>query len=163
VVPGQWARRVLRLGLIGVSQIPGRLLFAPLAGRLPRPAATAALFILIAAGIAILVSVHATWAVVVALVLLGMGNGMSTLARATAIADLYGRGAYGTIASVMAFSTTVARAAAPVVAAVYAAALGYMALLWTLAGLTALAALLAYRAERIAGARGHGGARRSRG
>jgi MFS family permease len=138
------------VGLIGVSQIPGRLLFAPLAARLPRPAATAALFVLIAAGIAVLVTVHATWAVLIGLVLLGMGNGMSTLARATSIADLFGSAAYGTIASVAAFLTTAARAVGPVAAAVYAAALGYVALLWTLVAITALAAALAYRAERVA-------------
>ena len=142
------------VGLIGVSQIPGRVLFAPLAERLPRPAAIAALFVLIAAGIAVLVTVHATWAVIVGLVLLGMGNGMSTLARATSIADLFGPGAYGTIASVAAFVTTAARAVGPVAAAVYAAAFGYVALLWTLVAITALAAMLAYRAERIAGAAG---------
>ena len=80
------------VGLIGVSQIPGRLLFAPLAERLPRPWATAALFALIAAGIALVVGVDATAAVIAGLVLLGMGNGMATLARATAIADRYGAG-----------------------------------------------------------------------
>lgn len=135
------------VGLIGVSQIPGRVLFAPMAAVLPRPAATAALFVLIAAGIAVLVSVHATWAVIVGLVLLGMGNGMTTLARATTIADLFGAAAYGTIGSVTAFLTTSARAVGPVAAAVYAAAFGYVALLWTLVAITALAAVLAYRAE----------------
>jgi MFS family permease len=134
------------VGLVGVSQIPGRLLFAPLAALLPAPAATAALFVLIAAGIAVLVSVHATWAVIVGLVLLGMGNGMSTLARATSIADLFGSGAYGTIASVAASLTTAARAVGPVAAAVYAAAFGYVALLWTLVAVTVVAAALAYRA-----------------
>ncbi|HEX5619030.1 MAG TPA: MFS transporter [Solirubrobacteraceae bacterium] len=134
------------VGLVGISQIPGRLLFAPLAALLPAPAATASLFVLIAAGIAVLVTVHATWAVVVGLVLLGMGNGMSTLARATSIADLFGSGAYGAIASVAAFLTTAARAVGPVAAAVYAAAFGYVALLWTLVGITVVAAALAYRA-----------------
>ena len=89
---------------------------------------------LIAAGVAVVVSVHSTAAVVVGLVLLGMGNGMATLARATAIADLYGAGAYGTIASVAGSMTTAARAAGPFAAALYAAAVGYTALLWTLAG-----------------------------
>jgi MFS family permease len=142
------------VGLVGISQIPGRLLFAPLARVLPPPAAVAALFVLIAAGIAVLVTVRATWAVVVGLVLLGMGNGMSTLARATSIADLFGPGAYGTIASVAAFVTTAARAVGPVAAAVYAAAFGYVALLWTLVGISMLAACLAYRAEQKAVRRG---------
>jgi predicted MFS family arabinose efflux permease len=132
-------------GLIGVSQIPGRLLFAPLAALLPRPLATASVFALIAAGVTVVVSLHSTVAVIVGLVLLGMGNGMATLARATAIADLYGAGAYGTIASVAGSLTTGARAAGPFAAALYAAAVGYAALLWTLAGLALLAAVLAAR------------------
>ena len=138
------------VGLVGIAQIPGRLLFSPVAARWPRPHATALLFVLIAAGIALVVAVDATWAAVAGLVLLGMGNGMGTLARATAIADLYGAQAYGTIASVAASMTTAARAGGPVAAAVVAAAVGYDALLWSLAGLGAAAALLAFRAERLA-------------
>jgi MFS family permease len=138
------------VGLIGISQIPGRLLFAPLAARLPRPAATASVFVLIGLGVAVLVSVHSTAGVVAGLVLLGMGNGMATLARATAIADLYGPGAYGTIGSVAGAMTTGARALGPVSGALYAAAFGYVALLWTLAALALLAAALAWQAELAA-------------
>jgi predicted MFS family arabinose efflux permease len=138
------------VGLIGISQIPGRLLFAPIAARLSRPAATASVFVLIGVGVAVVVSVHATAGVVVGLVLLGMGNGMATLARATAIADLYGPGAYGTIASVAGAMTTAARALGPVAGAVYAALFGYVALLWTLAALAMVAAALAWRAEHAA-------------
>ena len=138
------------VGLVGVSQIPGRVLFGPLAVRLPRPQATAAVFLLLAAGVAVVVSVHATWAVIAGLVLLGMGNGMSTLARATAIADHYGGKAYGTIASVAASMTTTARAGGPIAAALLAAAAGYEALLWTLAAIAAMAAVLAHRAEILA-------------
>ena len=76
-----------------------------------------------------------------------MGNGMATLARATAIADLYGSGAYGTIAGVAGGMTTAARAAGPFAAALYATAVGYTTLLWTLA-------LLAL-ARRGARRRGH--------
>jgi predicted MFS family arabinose efflux permease len=138
------------VGLVGVSQIPGRLLFAPLVARLPRPTAIASVFVLIAAGVAVVVGLHSTAAVVAGLVLLGMGNGMATLARATAIADLYGSGAYGTIASVAGSMTTAARAAGPFSAALYAAAVGYTALLWTLSALAVIAAILAHEAERRA-------------
>jgi predicted MFS family arabinose efflux permease len=136
------------IGVIGVSQIPGRLLFAPLAERLPPPWGTVALFVLIAAGLALIVGIDATAAVVAGLVLLGMGNGMATLARATVIADRYGAAAYGTIASVAASATIGARAAAPVAAAAYAAVVGYGALLVTLGAIAGLAAVLAYAAER---------------
>jgi hypothetical protein len=107
-------------------------------------------FALIAAGIAVLVTVHSTVAVLAGLMLLGMGNGMATLARATAIADLYGAAAYGAIASVAGAMTTAARAAGPFAAALYAALVGFTALLWTLSALAVAAALLAYRAERMA-------------
>jgi MFS family permease len=93
------------------------------------------------------VGVDATVAVVIGFVVLGMGNGMTTLARATAMADLYGQRAYGTIGSVAASLTTSARAAGPVGAALWAAAVGYEALLWTLVALAAVAVPLAYRAE----------------
>jgi MFS family permease len=136
------------VGLIGVAQIPGRLLFAPIAARLSRAAAMASVFVLMTIGVALIVSAGGTRAVVAGLVVLGMGNGMATLARATAIADLYGAGSYGAIASVAASMTTASRAIAPVAAALYAALLGYPALLWTLTALTATAALLAWQAEQ---------------
>jgi MFS family permease len=135
------------VGLIGISQIPGRVLFALAAARLPRPLAIAAVFATIAVGIAVIVGLHGTVALLIGFVVLGMGNGMTTLARAAAIADLFGSGGYGTIAGVAAAVTTAARAIAPVAAAVYAAAVEYTAVLWTLAALAAVAALLAYRAE----------------
>jgi hypothetical protein len=74
---------------------------------------------------------------------------MSTLSRATLIADRYGASAYGTIGGVAAFFTTGARAAGPVAAAVYAAGFGYTTLLWTLAALALAAAVLAFRAETL--------------
>jgi len=138
------------VGLIGVSQIPGRLLFAPIAARVPRPVATASVFVLMAIGVGLIASAGASPSVVAGLVVLGMGNGMATLARAIAIAELYGDGSYGTIGAVAASMTTAARAVAPVAAALYAGLLGYPALLWTLAALAATAALVAWQAEHAA-------------
>ena len=135
------------VGLVGFSQIPGRVVFAALGSRMQPRWATAGVFLLIAVGIILLVSVRGTVAAVAALVLLGMGNGMSTLSRATLIADRYGAGAYGTIGGVAASFTTGARAAGPVAAAVYAATVGYTTLLWTLGALSVVAAVLAFRAE----------------
>lgn len=135
------------VGLIGISQIPGRVLFAPLAARLPSAQSTSAAFALAFAGLVIVASAPEGWAVLTGFVLLGMGNGMATLARATVIADRYGQGAYGTIAGVAASIPIAARALAPVAAALYATAVGYSILLWTLAMLALAAAALAYRAE----------------
>jgi MFS family permease len=136
----------LAVGLFGISQIPGRILFAPLAGRVAPAVSTGLVFALVAAGIAVVVAGDAP-AAVVGFVLLGMGNGMSTLARATVLADRYGQAAYGTIAGVAGSVTIAARAAAPVAAAAYATAVGYPALFWTLAAVAAAATVLGIRAE----------------
>ena len=137
------------VGLIGVSQIPGRVLFARL------HAEPWNVFALIGLGVAVVVAFDSTAAVLIGLVLLGMGNGMATLSRATAIADLYGAAAYGTIASVAGGVNTAARAAGPFLAAVYATVVGYTGLLWTLVALAAVAALLArlVRNDDVAGLR----------
>ena len=112
-------------------------------------------FALIGLGVAVVVAFDSTAAVLIGLVLLGMGNGMATLSRATAIADLYGAAAYGTIASVAGGVNTAARAAGPFLAAVYATVVGYTGLLWTLVALAAVAALLArlVRNDDVAGLR----------
>ena len=123
-------------------------MFAQLASRLARAEAIASVFVLIALGIVVLVSLDSTPAAIAGLVLLGMGNGMATLARATAIADRYSAAAYGTIGAVAGGVTTAARALAPFAAAVYAATVGYTLLLWTLAALAVVAAVLGHHAER---------------
>ena len=133
------------VGLIGVSQIPGRVLYGPIAARLAPGPAVACVFALIAAGIVMVVAVDTTAGALAGLVTLGMGNGMATLARATSLADRFGTGGYGTIAGVAASMTTAARAVGPVAAAAVAAVSGYTTLLWLLAGLALTAALLARR------------------
>jgi MFS family permease len=131
------------VGLVGLSQIPGRLLFAPLSARLPATWVTASMFALMGGGIAVFIGADSNPAIVAGLIALGMGNGMSVLSRATLLADRYGAAAYGRIAGVTASTTTLARAIAPVAGAAYAGAVGYPALMWTLAGVAAGAAGLA--------------------
>lgn len=138
------------IGLIGVSQIPGRIVFAAAGARLAEPWSSLTVFALIAAGILLVVCVDAPAAVVAGMILLGMGNGMATLARATVIADRYGPASYGAIASVMGAGTMSARAVAPVAAAAWAATVGYASMLLTLSTLAVLAAVLAFAAERSA-------------
>jgi predicted MFS family arabinose efflux permease len=140
------------IGLIGVSQIPGRIVFAAVGARVAEPWSSVTVFALIAAGVLLVVGIDAPAAVVIGMILLGMGNGMATLARATAIADRYGTAAYGAIASVMGAGTMSARAVAPVAAAAWAATVGYGSMLLTLGGLAVLAGLLALAAERSAAA-----------
>jgi hypothetical protein len=68
---------------------------------------------------------------------------MSTLLRAAALADIFGRRQYGQVSGTVALFTTLARAAAPYgTAVVHAYSGSYAAVFWTLAaclGLTAAA------------------------
>ena len=106
--------------------------------------------LLVAAGVGVIVAISGAAAVVAGFVLLGMGNGMATLARATVIADRYGQAAYGTISGVAQAVTIAARGAAPVTASLYLAVVGYGALLWSLTAVALVAAVLGFAAERSA-------------
>jgi MFS family permease len=131
-------------GLMGLMQVPGRVVFAAAAHVLPRRYEAPSVFFLQAIGLAVLAATTAPAGVLAAVCLFGLANGMATLVRATAIADAYGPARYGSIAGVAAAFATAARAVAPVVAAgAYAAFSGYEPLLWLLAAGAVLAALSA--------------------
>jgi hypothetical protein len=67
--------------------------------------------------------------------LYGAGNGVMTIARGTAVADLIGRTHYGALNGALTLPTMVAKALAPVVTAVIWSATGDPSLLlWTLLG-----------------------------
>jgi MFS family permease len=137
-------------GLMGVMQVPGRILFAALAARLPRPYEAPSVFLLQATGLSVLAARTQAPYVILAVTLFGMGNGMATLVRATALADAYGAAFYGSIAGIAAACSTGARAIAPVAAAGAYVAFGeYEPLLWLLALAALAAAVAARRAGRL--------------
>ncbi len=128
-------------GLVGVTALPGRLIFTPLGGWLPRRAVTAFLFLLQTASLVVLLLAQSKAGVLLAVALFGAGFGAVTPARAALLADLYGPAAYGSIASVLALFVTGARALAPVGASVvYTWSGGYDPLMWGLVGISAAAA-----------------------
>jgi MFS family permease len=136
-------------GLMGVMQVPGRVVFAGTARLLPRSWEAPAVFLLQAVGLAVLAATTTATGVIAAVCLFGMGNGMATLVRATMIADAYGAAFYGSIAGISAAFATGSRAVAPVVAAgAYVAFNGYKPLLWLLAAGAVLAAFSARQANR---------------
>jgi MFS family permease len=139
-------------GLMGLMQVPGRVVFGGAARLLPRRYEAPAVFLLQGLGLALLAATTSVGGVLVAVSLLGMGNGMATLVRATAIADAYGSAFYGSIAGVAAVFATGARAVAPVAAAGgYVLFNGYRPLIGVLAAGAALAAVAARKAhERLA-------------
>jgi MFS family permease len=136
-------------GLLGLMQVPGRLVFTSVGRLLPYRYEAPSVFLLQGAGLAVLAATTAAGGVVAAVCLFGIGNGMATLVRATAIADAYGSSSYGSIAGIAAACATGARAVAPVVAAgAYLAFGSYGPLLWLLAAASVLGALSARRANQ---------------
>jgi len=116
---------------------------------LPRRYEAPAIFLLQGAGLAVLAATTAAPGVIAAVSVFGMGNGMATLVRATALADAYGSAFYGSIAGVVAACATGARAVAPVVATgAYVAFGGYKPLFWLLVAGSFAAAAAARQANR---------------
>jgi MFS family permease len=137
------------VGLLGLSQLPGRLVLGLLGRRVGPAALPAAVFGLGAAALVLLAAERSDWAAIIFAVGFGASNGMATLLRATLVADLWGRERYGSVLAAVSAPYKVARAAAPVGAALLAALGGYTMLLWILAAGTATAAV----AGRLAVAR----------
>lgn len=80
--------------------------------------------------------------VIAFVVLFGAAKGCLTLVLPAFVADLYGPAHYASIAGVLAFSVTIAQAAAPLGAgAAYDALGGYDPILWMLVAISALASL----------------------
>lgn len=138
-------------GLMGLAQIPGRVLFAVSSSRLGATTNTAAVFGLAGASLVLLIVSQSGWAVLVFVVCFGMCNGMLTLLRATVIGDIYGQAEYGAISGVASACALTACAAAPLAASLIAVAPGgYITLLLVLTGATCLAAVAAARGTRQA-------------
>jgi MFS family permease len=112
------------VGWMGAMQLPGRLLFVPVVSRLGSGLATAAIFLAQGAGLVLLALVGRLPVLLAVIVLLGSANGMSTLARATAIADRFGRRYYGSVSGAIAVGANGARALAPVGASMLSVWLG---------------------------------------
>jgi MFS family permease len=137
-------------GLIGASQVLGRVIVTFLEGRLPRDAVTAGIFALQAAALIVLIQSRSPLGVLLFVLPFGAASGAVTLARATAVAEFYGPGHYGSIGGVVGMFVTGARTLAPVGAGAMSAALGgYAPVLWTLALGSALAAVAMFMAQRL--------------
>lgn len=127
-------------GLIGILALPGRLLFTPLGGRVPRRFVAGGIFAVQALGIIVLVLTGTTAGVVAFVILFGIGFGAITPARAALVAELYGRANYGTIGGTLAMFVTGARALAPVSAGLLYGLFGhYEPVFWIVAGVALLA------------------------
>ena len=131
----------LMIGWMGAMQVPARIFFAPIAARFGHGGVTAAIFFVQALAMAQLALVSHLPTLVPMIVMQGASNGMATLARATAIAAIFGPLHYGSIAGAVALGANGARAFAPVGASLLRDGLGsYEAVFWLMAGLLVVAA-----------------------
>jgi len=118
------ATAAMTIGWIGAMQLVGRILFGPIATRFGHRPMTAAVFVAQATGLALLATVKHLPSLIPVIVLLGAANGMATLARASIVAEIFGRRNYGAISGAMALGSNGARAVGPVGASLMLVALG---------------------------------------
>lgn len=126
----------IAIGWMGAMQIPGRLLFVAVAGRFGPLGVTMAVFLAQALGLGLVaLAPSLPGGLVLVIAVLGVANGMATLARATTLAELFGPAHYATISGAVALGANGARALGPVGAAVlYTLLGGYRPVFWSLAG-----------------------------
>jgi MFS family permease len=140
------------IGWMGAMQLPARLVFAPLNARLGHTVTTALIFFAQAVALVQLALAARLPTLAPVVVILGAANGMSTLARATTIAELFGPRHYGGISGAVALGANGARALAPVGAALLQVALGGYERVFALLALALVLAgagmLLTHRAAR---------------
>jgi MFS family permease len=131
------------VALIGPMQVAGRIVLMCFSARLETREIGTAVVILLPAAVLVLLSLPHTPAWLgLAAALYGAGNGVMTIARGTAVADLIGRTHYGAINGALTLPTMVAKALAPVVTAVIWSATGDPSImLWTLLGSAFLGAV----------------------
>ena len=137
------------IGWMGAMQVPGRLLFVPISVWLGARWMVASVFFGQAVGLAQLPLITVIGTSLPFILVMGASNGMSTLSRATSLAQIFGARHYGAISGAVALGANGARAIGPVGASLLLLALGaYPGVFWALAASLVLASL----AVLIAGA-----------
>jgi len=122
------------VGWIGAMQVAGRLAFVPIAAWLGARWVVSGIFIAQCVGTGLLAMLGHVPTVVPIIFLLGAANGMSTLARANMVSDIFGRAHYASISGALAMGANGARALAPIGASLLYQGLGsYEALFGALA------------------------------
>jgi Major Facilitator Superfamily len=130
------------IGWMGAMQVPGRMLFVPISVRLGARWMVASVFFGQAVGMGQLPFIALIGTALPFIVVMGASNGMSTLSRATSLAQIFGARHYGAISGAVALGANGARAVGPVGASLLLLGLGaYPSVFWTLATALVLASL----------------------
>lgn len=140
------------LAVIGPSQVAGRLLLLAL-GRHVKTATVGrvAMFAFPASALLLVLLPQSLTAMFAFAVLYGVGNGIMTIVRGTAVPDLLWREGYGAINGALSLPSTVAKAASPFAAALlWSWSGGYAAVLWAIFAGGVIAVLAFWFATRMA-------------
>jgi MFS family permease len=136
-------------GLIGVTQLVGRLAFAPLESRFAPRRVSALMFSLQPLALLVLLLVPSIPGALLFVLLFGASRGAETLMRSTVVAGLYGPGRFGSITGVLAVFITGAQAVGPVsLGAAYDMLGGYEPAFWFMVLITLAAAVAIYAGDR---------------
>jgi MFS family permease len=100
-------------GAIGLMQVVGRLIFAPLDSHVSGRVMVSGIFALEAVAIFILLLGPSLWIIGLFIMVFGAAYGANTLARVSILAELFGSSHFGRISSVMAIFLTLAATFAP--------------------------------------------------
>ena len=140
---------------IGVLQVVGRLLLFFFEHRFDIHAANRVIPMLIPVGLAILLaSLGHVWGALLFVLLFGMGNGMMTIVKGTAIAQYVSREHVASLNGALGVPSAIARAVMPwLLGAMWTEQLGYTYGLWLLLALSVIACVALAVAQRIALAR----------
>ncbi len=130
------------IGWMGAMQVPGRMLFVPISAWLGARVMVASVFLGQAVGLAQLPFIALLGTALPFILVMGGANGMSTLSRATSLAQIFGARNYGAISGAVALGANGARAIGPVGASLLLLALGsYTPVFWVLSASLVLASL----------------------
>ena len=138
-------------GAYGLFSVTGRIVVTGAGRFVSGGRMTVIVFGLQALAILVLVALgRETGGVLLFIVLFGASTGALTLARATIVADYFGRTSYGAISGTISLFSTLSRATAPVGAGIgYELANGYGPVFVVLAGTALLATFAMAMAERM--------------
>lgn len=138
-------------GLVGASQVLGRVVVTVLDGRLSRDLLAPGIFGLQATAVVVLMVWSGTAGLAIFVISFGAASGAMTIVRASSVAEFYGPAHYGSIGGMVAMFVMGAKTIAPVGAgALYVLTGGYESVLWALITASTLAMAAMFLAQRTA-------------
>jgi MFS family permease len=136
-------------GAIGIMQVVGRVVFAPLDQRMSSRVIVIGVFGLQALSLSFLLAGQSALVLIGFIVLFGAAQGAMTLARPSILAEVYGVLHYGRISSIMAVCLTFIGTAAPLGAGLLFDQFGtYQPVLWAVVLLALASTIVVYWAKR---------------